>query len=86
MVPVLAIVGLGRKRRVLIPFPFFLLWPLLLVGGLVFGAFPRKEGVNTRAPGYFSRVSTALAVFWHLSGLWIDIRSNDGSNIYLRFI
>ncbi len=85
MLPALAIIGIGSGRRFRVPLPLFLLWPLLLVGALVMAAVGGSR-VRTGRPGFFARFRTCLAVFCHLSGLNIDVRSRDGTSFYLRLI
>ena len=85
MLPALAIIGIGSGRKFRVPLPFFLLWPLFLAGALVMAAL---GGSRFRAgrQGFFARFRTCLAVFYHLSGLNIDVRSRDGTSFYLRLI
>jgi len=86
MFPAVLILGFGEKKRVRVPFPFFLLWPGILVGAFVLAAVGRPKGRRTRGSGYALRLKTALSIFYHLSGLRVDVRSQEGGGFYLRFI
>ena len=84
MFPAVLILGLGQERRIRVPFPIFLFWPVILVGALVLAAVGRPEG--TARSGYALRLRTVLSIFYHLSGLRVDVRSQEGGGFYLRFI
>jgi hypothetical protein len=91
MWPALLLVGVGRRRRVILPGPLFLLWPLLALGWLVLGlwnlarvAFLGPEGA--RRPGSNASLRAALTLIANLSGLSVDVAARDGRGVYIRLI
>jgi hypothetical protein len=91
MWPALLLVGVGRQRRVILPGPLFLLWPLLALGWLVVGvwdlgrlAFLGPE--RARRPGSSASLRAVLVLVAKLSGLSIDVAARDGHGIYIRLI
>jgi uncharacterized SAM-binding protein YcdF (DUF218 family) len=86
MIPVLAVVAFGRKRRIPLPLPFFLLWPFILLAMAAVwlaGWFVRGQ---TREECGLALAKTALLALFHLSGLWIDVRSRDHDQFLLWFL
>lgn len=84
MPPALVLVGFGRERRIVLPFPFFLLWPFLLLGWVFLGA---AWLVFSRRPRS-GRLMTGLVVLralTELRGTQVDFRGEDGS-LFLKFI
>ena len=84
MPPVLLLLGIGRVRRVFVPLPLILLWPLLLLGWLFLGVAwlatvgrPRPDSLQAGAAG--------LRALHELRGTRIDIRRRDNF-IHMRFI
>lgn len=81
MPPVLGIVSIktGKgTRRIHIPLPLVLLWPLvLLVYSVLFSMFPllRKE---QREQGAWAIAKISTDAFLHLSGLEVDVESGSG--------
>jgi hypothetical protein len=86
MLPVLIVMGFGKKRRVPVPFPFILLWPVIAIGCVVLAALGRNGRRGRLTPGFLSRLKNAFGIFYYLSGLRIDVRSREGTSIYLRFV
>ena len=91
MWPALMLVGVGRRRRLILPGPVFLLWPLIALGWLVLGVwnlgrivFLGPEGA--RRPCSNAQLRAALRLFPNLSGLSIDVAARDGHGIYIRLI
>lgn len=83
MPPALLLLAVGRTRRILLPLPFFLLWPLLLLAwvGLGLGWLVTAG----RRPAPLLAGVAALRALNELRGTRVDIRSHDAS-IYLQFI
>jgi hypothetical protein len=80
------IFGVGKGRRIPIPFPLFLLWPLIALAWLTLTLcllFVRT-GLNTRQSIVTARI--ALAAFGRLSGTRIDVQSKDGSGVNIRIV
>ena len=80
MLPSLLLVGVGHARRFWIPLPVFLLWPLWLLGWVVWALF-RLAGVP-----WEKSLKMALVLALHLSGARIDIDSADGNRVHLRMV
>jgi hypothetical protein len=80
MLPALLLVGVGHRRRVWIPLPVFLLWPLWLLGWAVWSVF-KAFGIPWERP---LRVALLLGI--HMSGVRLDIDSHDATRIRLRMI
>ncbi len=81
--PALLIIGFGEQRRVRLPLPVFLLWPLILLGWIcVAVAWPFTRGPGRAKVG---GMLVALRCAHALRGLRIDIQGED-TNIYLSLI
>jgi hypothetical protein len=80
MLPALLLVAVGGRRRVWIPLPAFLLWPVWLLGWVVWLAL-RLLRVPWERP-----LRAALALAAGLSGLRVDIDTSGGEHIHLRAI
>jgi len=83
MPPALLLVRVGRARRLTLPLPLFLLWPLVLLAWVVLG--PAWLVTAGRRPALLAAGITALRAFNELRGTRVDIRGRDAS-IYLQFI
>jgi hypothetical protein len=84
MPPALVLVRFGRRRRIPIPLPVFLLWPLLVIAWLGLGlAWLVTAGRQRPAPVVAG--VTALRVLNELHGTRIDLRGRD-ANITMQFI
>jgi hypothetical protein len=83
MPPSLLILGFGEERRIRLPLPLFLLWPLLILGWLVFGLVWLVT--LGKKPGPIAAMLIALRFCHAMRGLRVDLRSR-GENIYLSFI
>jgi len=80
MIPALLLMRVGRERRVWLPLPFFLVWPFWLLGWLAWiftWAFDREAS---------GKIAVLQGVFWHLSGLIVEVESGDQTPIHFRFI
>jgi hypothetical protein len=83
MWPWLLIVGIGRRRRFPLPAPFFLLWPLVLLGWLIFGVgllFTRRWRDSVGLAG----LHAALTLFPGLTGLRVDVDPRRGPGLRVR--
>jgi hypothetical protein len=80
MLPALVLVGFGRRRRIWLPMPAFLLWPFWLLGWLVWLVFRIFQ-----LP-WAQTLRQALLLGAHLSGVQLGIDSADGNRIYIRMI
>jgi hypothetical protein len=81
MLPVLMLIGVGRKRWIWLPLPFFLLWPFWLLGWIVW-LFMKAA----RAPQE-KTLRLALALGAQLSGTIVEVDSKkDDTTIHLRMI
>ena len=80
MLPALMIISFGTRRRLWIPLPTILLWPLWLIGWAVWLVL-----AGLRVP-WQKPLRMALVLGAHLSGLRVDVSSVDGQSIYLRMI
>ncbi|MBN2170030.1 MAG: hypothetical protein JW819_01760 [Candidatus Krumholzibacteriota bacterium] len=86
MIPSLLLVGVGRRRRVILPLPVFLLWPLLALFALAAWILLRLAPAGTVTASAARTGLSALAVACQLSGTRIDVRDPDGPQVYLRFL
>lgn len=86
MIPALLLVGVGGRRRAILPLPLFLLWPLLALFALGVGALRLLAPAGTEAARAARAGRLALAVAWQLSGTRIDVRDPGGEQVYLRFL
>lgn len=75
MIPSLVLLGLGR--RLALPLPIFLLWPLWLAGWIVWLGL-QLIGLPAAAP-----LRLALLTFANLSGLVVEVES---SHFRIRFV
>lgn len=80
MLPALLLVGVGRRRRFWIPLPAFLLWPLWLLGWVVWFVFE-----VFRLP-WAEPLALALMIGNHMSGVKVDVDTADGNHIHIRMI
>ena len=80
MLPTLLLVGAGSRRRIWIPLPVILLWPLWLLGWAVWAParLMRLEWAQALRAG--------LILLAQLSGLRLDVDTTDGTRIRLRFV
>jgi hypothetical protein len=77
MLPMLLLLGIGKRRRFWLPLPVILLWPLWLLGWIVW--LPLwLLGIS------WGRVlRQALVLPTHFSGLRMDIDTTNGQNIHV---
>jgi len=83
MIPTLLML---RIQKVYIPLPLFLLWPFLLLAALLLAVAyvpVALVGGNTQP---FAHALALGRVFFNLHGLKVDVRSHDGTQVYLRII
>lgn len=83
MPPALLLLAAGRKHRIVLPLPFFLLWPLVLLAWVGLGLGWLLTAGRRPAPLLAGVV--ALRALNELSGTRVDIRRHDAS-VHLRFI
>jgi hypothetical protein len=83
MPPALVLMRVGRARRLTLPLPFFLLWPLVLLAWVGLGLAWLVTAWRRPAP--LVAGITALRAINELRGTRIDIRSRDAS-VHLQFI
>ena len=80
MIPALLMMRIGRKRRVWLPLPVFLIWPFWLLGWLawlVTTLFHRATA---------TKIALIQIVFWHMRGLSFDVDDKSGTKIHFKFI
>jgi hypothetical protein len=85
VIPAVLLVGVGRQRRVPLPAPLFLLWPLVaaaIVGIYTVRGLRRLIGLRPGAP----IVPILIGAAFRLSGLKVDIRTRDGTDVLLWFL
>ena len=85
MLPAIGLVRIDKARwTVPLPLPIFLAWPFVLVA--LSGVAVAERLAPTRST--HSKLTIArdgLVVLCHLSGLKIDLRSTDGSRVFIWF-
>jgi hypothetical protein len=90
MWPALILVGVGRRRRFILPGPLFLIWPLIALAWLVLGLWSLAWSVTPRRgaerPDPLAGFLVALTLFGKLSGLLVDVAARDGARVYVRFV
>lgn len=86
MPPALLILGVGDCGRVLIPFPLFLLWPLIGLAWLALTLCQPFVWTSKDAREWLAMGKRALFIFGHLSGLRIDVQSKNGSGVHIQII
>jgi hypothetical protein len=75
------LIGIGKARRLWVPMPLILLWPLWLLGCFVW-LIMRAIGLP-----HEKTFKLALVMATQLSGLRIDVDSdNDDSKFHLRMV
>jgi hypothetical protein len=90
MWPALVLFGVGRRRRLILPGPLFLLWPLIAAAWLVLGLWwlirlvPWCRGAERPDP--LAQCRIALILFGKLSGLLVELAARDGARVYIRFV
>ena len=80
MLPTLLLVGAGSRRRIWIPLPVILLWPLWLLGWVIW-APARLLRLEWSHP-----LHAGLILLAQLSGLELNVDTSDGTRIHLRFV
>ena len=84
MIPSIGIVRIGRKRGVPLPLPLFLVWPFLLLGGLILAVARLLVPNGTPAAASLDAGRLGLLTLFHLSGLRVDVETADGMNVRFR--
>jgi len=84
MPPALLLLGIGHMRRLVLPLPLFLLWPLLLLAWLGLG-LAWVATIGRPRPAGLVAGRTTLRALGELGGTRVDVR-NHRSHVYLRFI
>ena len=80
MLPSIVLIGLDRPKRLWIPIPAFLLWPVWLLGWVVWAVM-----WLLRIPGH-RRLWLLLSLSGRLSGLRLDVKSSSGQRVQVRVI
>jgi len=80
MLPVLLLLGIRTRRRIWLPLPTILIWPLWLLG------WPLWFVLWILRTPWERPLRTALVLPMHLSGLRVDVETADGEHIHLRVI
>ena len=80
MLPAVVLVGVGRRRRIWLPAPVILLWPLWLAGWLVWAP------ARLVRPDSAHALRGVLILLAQLSGLRLEVDTTDGTRIHLRFV
>jgi hypothetical protein len=78
MPPALLLLRFGRRHRLLLPLPLFLLWPLLLLGWLGLGLAWLAMPVHRRPEAVVAGVA-ALRMLGELRGTRVDFQGRDAS-------
>ena len=82
MIPIVGLIRVGKARWV--PLPVFLVWPFVPVA---LGAVAVTERLVS-SPSTLSKLTMVrggLLALCQLSGLKIDVRSTDGSRVFVWF-
>lgn len=85
MIPALLLLGVGWQRRLPIPIPLFLLWPLAFLAVAATGAVQLARR-TTRPAAETPLVPPPLEALFQLSGLRVDVRTRDGTGVLVWFI
>jgi len=83
VIPALVIGSVGgRRRRIPVLLPIFVLWPFTLLG---YGALWLLSLVRSRRSGWdrLAMMRLSLASLFHLSGLRIEVDSSEGPRFRL---
>jgi hypothetical protein len=86
MWPSLLVLGIGRRRRLPVPLPLFLAWPIVGAGWAVVGLAGFVAPGATRRPGAFGTLRTGLTLFNQIRGTRIDIDDSNGTHVHLRLV
>lgn len=82
MIPALLLIGVGWQRRLPLPIPLFLLWPLAGLAVLATGAVQLAR--RLASPGLRPPLLPApLQAIFHLSGLKVDVRTRSGVGVLI---
>ena len=82
MLPTVLWVGVDSRRRIWIPVPVFLLWPFWLLSWVVWLRLPARLLI----PQWAHALRTGLILLAQLSGLVLDVDTQHGTRIHLRFV
>ncbi|MCC6738944.1 MAG: hypothetical protein IT452_07845 [Planctomycetia bacterium] len=85
MIPALLLVGVGWQRRLPLPIPLFLLWPLVAVAVLVTAIVQLARRI-TRPAATTPLFPPVLEALFQLSGLRVDIRDREGTSVLVWLI
>ena len=85
MIPAIGLIRIGKARwTVPLPLPVFLAWPFVLVA--LAGVALTERLVNRRSThSKLTMAGGGLLALCQLSGLKIDVRSTDGSRVFVWF-
>ncbi len=86
MPPALIIILIGSRKRIPIPVPLFILWPLVaavaLLVALAWLLIPSSRWHRTP----FAVMALGLRIFWNLHGLKVNVDAHDGTKVYINVI
>ena len=85
MIPALLLIGIGWQRRLPLPVPLFILWPLAFLAVAATGAVQLARRI-TRPAAETPLVPPPLEALFQLSGLRLDVRTRDGTGILISFL
>jgi hypothetical protein len=80
MLPAVLLVGAGPRRRIWIPVPVILLWPIWLLAWVVWAP------ARLASAEWADRLRAFLILLAQLSGTHVDVDAADGTRIRLRFV
>ena len=86
MIPALALIGIGRKRKFALPLPVILLWPVIFLALAVLGLASLFVRRGTEEHKYLGMAKTGLLSLFQLSGLRIDVASRDRDQVFIWLI
>ncbi|MBI2919613.1 MAG: hypothetical protein HYY18_00850 [Planctomycetes bacterium] len=85
MIPALLLIGIGWQRRLPVPIPLFLLWPVAFLAVLATGAVQLTRRLN-RPAAETPLLPAPLEALFQLSGLRLDVRTHDGTGVLVWFL
>ncbi|MCP4547006.1 MAG: hypothetical protein GY835_11125 [bacterium] len=82
--PAFLVAWVGKRQRIPLPVPLFLLWPFLLLGYLFIGLGWMITPPTKRA-ARFGKGLMMLEAFRHLSGMQVNIDTARSESFSLKF-
>lgn len=86
MIPAMAILRIGRGRRLPVPLPLFLLWPLVLLALLLVALAGPLADRRSEAGRRLLAARLGILALFRLSGLSVDARGSDGREVRIRLV